>query len=317
MRGASATPTANFRSATARLWIVRAVPSIDWRNIVRLSRWSDGAATMTNRLLLSAAGAALLAAVSVGTAQAADVMPIVVPTVTAVAAPPPGPVFAIRIDTGMTVNWYGGPNYDLSAFNEITARVTLPSGWGFEMLTGDRLYITPPVELYGSVTGRVFRVAGPLEVGAYAGFGFIVPGGIGGYGFGGDFEYDTDRMTVEGGLQANFQGGGFTFLEGAAELTLHATDRIDVFFGGDFDTTGLDNDLWAGARIDFGAIAPYAGVWYAFGGGFGAEFGVDLAKPLGTSPFSLIGEAEINIAQGGAFGFASIGIRFQRGDIDD
>ena len=44
----------------------------------------------------------------------------------------------------------------------------------------------------------------------------------------------------------------------------------------------------------------------------------DREKQLGTGPFSLIGEAEINVALGGgAFGFASIGIRFQRGDIDD
>jgi len=164
----------------------------------------------------------------------------------------------------------------------------------------------------------VFRVAGALEVGAFAGFGYVIPGGIAGYGFGADFDYETDRVEIEGGLLANFQGGGFTFLEVAADLTVHATDRIDVYLGGEFDTLGLDNDVWAGAQIDFGALAPYAGVWYAFGAGFGAELGVELEKQLGTGPFSLIGEAEINLALGGgAFGFASIGIRFQRGDIDD
>jgi hypothetical protein len=276
---------------------------------------------MTNKYLLGAAGAALLAGVA-GTAQAADVMPIVVPVVTPVVAPPPGPVFAIRVDTGMTVSWYGGTEYDLSVFNEITARVTLPSGWGFEVLTGDRLYMTPPVELYGAITGRVFRVAGALEVGAFAGFRYIIPGGINLYGFGGDFDYETDRVEIEGGLLANFQAGGFAFLEGAAEATLHATDRIDVYVGGDFDTDMADTDVWAGAQIDFGALAPYAGVWYSFGNtpadGFGAELGVELEKQLGTGPFSLIGEAEINYAPGyGPFGFASIGIRFQRGDIDD
>jgi len=273
---------------------------------------------MTNKYLLGAAGAALLASVA-GTAQAADVMPIVVPVVTPVVAPPPGPVFAIRIDTGMTVNWYGGPNYDLSVFNESTARVTLPSGWGFEVLTGDRLYITPPVELYGSVTGRVFRVAGPLEVGAYAGFGYVVPGGFGGYGFGGDFEYDTDRVTIDGFVQANFFGGGFSFLEGGVETTLHLTDRLDAYVGVEAAKgISIDGDVWAGVQIDFGAIAPYAGIWYAFGDGFGAELGVELEKQLGTGPFSLIGNAEINFALGGgAFGVASIGIRFQRGDLDD
>ncbi|MCW5713026.1 MAG: hypothetical protein KIT43_00730 [Bauldia sp.] len=274
---------------------------------------------MTNRFFLSAAGAALFAAASAGTAHAADVMPIVVPVVTPVVAPPPGPVYAIRIDTSLAVDWYGGAAYDLSVFKEITARVTLASGWGFEVLTGDRLYITPPVELYGSLTGRVFRVAGPLEVGAYAGFGYIVPGGIGGYGFGGDFEYDTDRVTVEGFVQANFFGGGFAFLEGGTETTLHLTDRLDVYFGVEVaNQMGISGDVWAGAQIDFGAIAPYAGIWYAFGGPVGAEFGVELEKPLGTGPFSLIGQAEINIALGGgASGFASIGIRFQRGEIDD
>jgi hypothetical protein len=273
---------------------------------------------MTNRHRLGAAGAALLVAASAGTAQAADVMPIMVPVVTPVVAPPPGPVFAIRIDTGMVVDWYGGPNYDLSVINDITARVTLPSGWGFELLTGSRTHITAPVEFFGGLTGRVFRASGALEAGAYAGFGFGIPGGLGGYGFGADFEFDTDRLTVEGYVQANFFGGAFAFLEGGADVTLHLTDRLDVYLGGDLDNQmGLDGDVWAGAQIDFGAIAPYAGVWYAFGGPIGAELGVELERPLGTGPFALIGEAEINFALGGgAFGFASIGIRFQRGEID-
>lgn len=273
---------------------------------------------MANRHLLGAAAIALVAGSSANSAQAADVMPVISPVVTPAVVPPSGPVIAIRVDNSLHAVWFGGP-VDVHVDTDIDLRVTMPSGFGFELFTGGSTYFAPP-EFFGGMTARVFHQGGALEVGVYAGFGFAIPGGLGGYGFGGDFRLDTDRLTVESFMQANFFAGGFDALSTETDVTIHATDKLDIYFGGELDTdfVGLDYAVWAGAQLDLGAFKPYAGIWYGPMSGLGAEIGFDLEKQLGNGPFSLIGGGEVNLGIGGLVSAeATIGIRFQRGEFPD
>lgn len=274
---------------------------------------------MAGKLLFGVAAVALLSAG--GAAQAADVMPVLVPAVTPmVVPPPPGPVFAIRIDNSIHAVWTGTPEEDgVHLDTDVDMRLTAASGWGFELLTGGSTFFAP-LSLSGGLTGRVFHSAGDVELGVYAGFGFSVPGGIGGYGFGGDFRLDNDRLTVESYLQANFFAGAFNFISTETDVTVHASDKFDVYFGGDLFIGGgpASYDVWAGAQYDFGVFAPYGGVWFGNDTGFGAELGFELEKKLGNGPLSLIGGAEVNIGLDGLRNAdASVGIRYQLGHFPD
>lgn len=269
---------------------------------------------MVGKYLLGATGAAILAIASAGSAHAADVMPVVAPVVTPVVVPPPGPVFEINIETWLETEVFNN-EFDPTLFAEASLKVTLPSGWGFELITELFTYILPPPDAFVAVTGRVFRSMGDVEVGVYAGAGFSLMGTS--YGIGGDFAYDSDRLTVESYVQGNFAvGGGFVFLDHETDVTLHVTEMLDIYAGYDFETdfVTFDIDGYIGAQVDFGLLAPYATVW--LDGGLGGEIGVELEHQFGNGPLSLLGYAEVEFGGGGPEGFVGIGIKFSRGGAD-
>lgn len=270
---------------------------------------------MVGKYLVGAAGVALFAVASSGSAQAADVMPIVVPVVTPVVVAVPGPVFEINIEHWLEVEFFDA-GLDPEAYTEIDLKMTLPSGWGFQLIADAGADVQLPIQVFADLTGRVFRSMGAVEVGVYAGFGVALPGGIGGYGFGADFAYDTDRLTVETYVQANFFAGGFQFLDFETDVTLHVTDKLDIYGGTDLETDFVTFFLsgYLGAQYDFGVLAPYATVW--LDGGLGGELGVEVEYQIGNGPFSLLGYAEVEFDGGGPDGFAGIGIKFSRGGTD-
>jgi len=86
------------------------------------------------------------------------------------------------------------------------------------------------------------------------------------------------------------------------------------FFGG-FEIGGGGQ-----ATLNLGALSPYVGVqgYYDGMGGLMAYAGVEIERPIGTGPFTLIGGAEVDYYLGGGLGLeAYIGIRFNRGDRDN
>lgn len=268
---------------------------------------------MAGRHLIGAAGVALAALTSANSAQAADVMPII-PVVTPVVVVPAGPVFEINIETWIEAD-FEESEFDPEVFTEASLKLTTASGWGFELIAGAQSYILPPPQLQFALTGRAFRSAGDFEFGAYAGasFGFY---GLA-YWVGGDFLYDTDRLTLDGYVQANFLApGGFEFMQTEANLAVHVTDKLDIgagiLFGTDFALFDLDG--YVGAQYDFGLLAPYVQVW--FDEGLEVDLGVELEHQFGDSPLALLGYAEVELDGGGPEVYLGIGIRFSRGGTD-
>lgn len=269
---------------------------------------------MTGKYLLGAAGVALSVVSFSGAAKAADVMPIVIPVVAPVVVAPVGPVFEINVETWFETDFLDPPSEPI-LLNEASLRLTTASGWGFELITTLLTEVTPAPMRLAAVTGRVFRSAGSLEVGAYAGVGVLVPVGAG-YWLGGDFEYDTDRLTLEGYVEANFTAGGFESVETAANLTVHVTDKLDVGGGIAFETDPVDPDFagFVGVQYDFGLLAPYAQVW--FGDDRAIDLGVELEHRFGESPISLLGYAEVELNGTSPVVYVGVGIRFSHGGTD-
>lgn len=270
---------------------------------------------MAGKYLLGAAGVALFAAASTGAAQAADVMPIVVPVVTPVVVAPVGPTVEFTLEKWVELGIYPGDGYSIDVFGSADLKITAASGWGFQLIVEDELDFAP-FEVEFDVTGRVFRAMGNAEVGVYAGFGVEVPGGLDGYGFGFDFAYDSDRLTLESFVQANFNGGGFNFLDTETELTVHVNDRLDVYAGVDVETDFTGNPFlagWAGAQLSLGALSPYATVYFSNFDGLEAELGVELEYQIGNGPLSLLGNAEVDFGFPGTRFFVAAGIRYAIG----
>jgi len=249
-----------------------------------------------------------------GSARAADVMPIVLPVVAPVVVPPVGPVFEINVETWLETEFLDPP-MDPVLLTEASLKLTTVSGWGFELITNLFTYILPPPDRAATLTGRVFRSAGDIEVGAYAGLGVSVPFGLL-YWLGGDFEYDTDRMTLDGFVQATFSPGGFEFIETEANLAIHVTDKLDIGGGIAFgtDLMGFGFAGYVGAQYDFGLLAPYVQVW--FDQGLAVDLGVELEHRFGNGPLALLGYAEVELDGGGPEVYAGIGIRLSLGGAD-
>lgn len=267
---------------------------------------------MTGKYLLGAASTALCVVAFSSAAKAADVMPIVVPVVAPVAVPPVGPAFEINIETWFETDVLDPPA-DPLVLSEASVRLTTASGWGFELITSLFTYVLPPPGRSAEVTGRVFRSAGSVEVGAYAGAGVSVPFGPG-YRLGGDFEYDTERLTLEGYVEANFAAAGFEFLETAANLTVHVSDKLDIGGGIALETGPVEVAGFIGLQYDLGLLAPYAQVW--FGNDRAIDLGVELEHRFGEGPISLLGYAEVELDGTGPEVFLGIGVRFNRGGTD-
>lgn len=159
----------------------------------------------------------------------------------------------------------------------------------------------------------------------------------------------NERLDVGGHLEFEFGTYGRYFDLGI-ETEMEVNDGLTVYAWGDFDVefgapVYFDLDMGGGAELDvterltlegwadidllggfgvgfggeatlhLGPISPFVYAnWYSAGGlGFGA--GLELEHPIGTGPLTLIGDAGVNIYPGGTPDYyASIGIRFNRGD---
>lgn len=217
---------------------------------------------MNNKVLLGAAGIALLAAA--GTAQAADPLPIVAgATLPMVSEADPKVSIEIRDTLNLQIR-FGDP---ILIFKNIDFEVEIEwaSGWNLE-IEGDAGIGTagPFVSFGGDVYGHVSRSIGNFEVGAFfdGGGGCTIPGGCGGsFGGGGFFayEYENDRLLVRSELYARLFPG--FDLWSWTELEFDVNDRLEIWaelildlsgfdwfeIGGEFD---VNERLLVGAELD-------------------------------------------------------------------
>lgn len=296
---------------------------------------------MTVRLLVGAASVALVAAA--GTAQAADVMPVVVPMITPVAVVSTGPDVEITIEALGQLYWDGGPVYTgVGIAGEATIVTT--SGWGVGVGAGAFLGLTPSagLEFYG-IGGRVFRQVGDFQVGFAAavdigfmappfGFGTDIrydngplsvlnqtyfrfsPGGFEFWGIYTDIEYEADRLEFFQSLDVQFWGPGVAFYA-EGDVNLQVRGPFHVFAGYDLETGPFPSyfGVYGGVQLDLNGIKPYIHPWWENDGDFGLDIGVDIERQIGNGPFSLVGWSEFTIANYGWDYEMAIGFRYEIG----
>lgn len=266
---------------------------------------------MAVKYLLGAAAAALVAVGVTGAAQAADVMPVVVPTVTPVVVVPTGPKIEIESWNAIEIGVFPGDPIDIETHNDFSLKVTTQSGVGFQLL-GEVHVELPGFFVYGETTGRVFLSRGDFEVGLYS-VVFFNSMGFDGVTVGGDVVLENDRLELMTYLEADFFGG-FEDIEAGGEVVVHLGDMLDLYAGIDtdlFPAFDLD-DLWAGVQAHFGPLSPYVGAFLTFPG-VGFEVGTEFEHRFGTSPLSLVGYAEAEFDGGGPEFYLGLGIKFSRG----
>ncbi|MCW5715816.1 MAG: hypothetical protein KIT43_15000 [Bauldia sp.] len=270
---------------------------------------------MAGKFLVGAASAALLAFGATGTAQAADVMPVIVPVITPVVVVPTGPKIEISAEQWIEVGLYPAEQFrEFNTYSDLDIKVSAASGFGFQFLGEVELWLPSPVELEAAFTGRAFMTRGDIEIGLYS--TLWLDGGFDGFAVGTDFTFDNDRFTLATYLQAEFFNGFDEFRTGA-EVTVHLGEMLDIGGGveAEFDFGNFDfEEAWAGVQLHLGPLSPYAVAWWD-GGDVGFDLGTELEVPLGTSPFSLLGyaEAEFEIGDPVEF-FFGIGIKFSHGN---
>ncbi|MCW5716854.1 MAG: hypothetical protein KIS68_03370 [Bauldia sp.] len=294
---------------------------------------------MTRKYLLGAAAVALFAAT--GAARAADVMPIVVSVTPTLPPVTVGPTVTVQLDTGTYGYWTPGFFYTgVYVSGEIDVKTA--AGWGFNLIGYGGLDILPPPigPYYYGLRAELYRIIGNAQVGFFVSPYNFVPLDI---EFGPTFRYETDRFEYAHETEINYNGAWQ--IEFDNDITVHVNDRLDIEGYFDFSFSGaylyfgiyaelevndrLTLEGWADAyvsggfgagvggraQLDFGPLSPFVGAnWYSMGG-VGVFAGVELEHQIGTGPFTLIGDAGVNWNPGGPPGFyASIGIRFNRGD---
>lgn len=269
-------------------------------------------------LLLSAAGIALVAAS--GAAQAADIIPIMAPTV-AVMDPgpvPTGPDVSIEISKWLDMYYEPGYPVDFETHLDFDIDILTASGWGFELIGGDWFELELPIYGGAGVTARVYRAFGDIEIGLLAGIGTSIPFGMGyGYGFGFDFSYEAEKLTVENETWFNFQGGGgFQGFETDTTVTFDASEALSLNVGLLVSHYGSPSyySVYGGVAYEIGDFTPYADIWWAPGfGEWGGDIGVDFEHQIGTGPLSLVANTEFDFGTYGRSFYAGIGIKFTRG----
>jgi len=129
----------------------------------------------------------------------------------------------------------------------------------------------------------------------------------------------NDRLTVHAWGNVDVVFGAPIYFElnlgGAAELDVN--DRLTVEGWASIDLFGgFGVGLGGEARLHLGPISPFVMAdWYS-NGGLWVGAGLELEHPIGTGPFTLIGDAGVGLAIGGSPNYyASIGIRFNRGNV--
>lgn len=124
----------------------------------------------------------------------------------------------------------------------------------------------------------------------------------------------NDRLTVLAWADLDVEFGGGFDLDVGVETELVVSDRVTLEGWAEADLFGgIGFGLGGRATLHLGPFSPFIGLdWY---GGIVAFAGVEFERQIGTGPFTLIGEAGTNYYFGGAPDYyASIGIRFNRGD---
>ncbi|MCW5715467.1 MAG: hypothetical protein KIT43_13235 [Bauldia sp.] len=228
---------------------------------------------MTKKFLMaSAAGAALCA--SMGSVQAADVMPIVVPVVTPVVVPVPGPVRVVQFETTLATIFPGSGMFFLDSAGAVDVRTA--SGWGFQLSSGNSHVFGNGG--YLTVNGRVYRAMGDATIGVFVNTAFDYGmGGISlqGYGFGVDADYHTEGVDLFYALGAFFNGG---FFAGVQSVFLADVERGNFRIEAASLVQGPPLNGFGGVQVGYalGPVTPYAFLAGAFGGGFGGVAGVGL-----------------------------------------
>lgn len=233
---------------------------------------------MNSKILLGAAGIALLAAA--GTAQAEDPLPIVagatLPMVTG-----EDPKISIEISDTVGVHWHFGDPILIENRLRFDVDIEWASGWNFA-IDGSKytsLEFTPQMYVYGDAYGHLSRTLGDFEVGVWFGGGFncSIPGGCGaGGGFGGfvEYEYETDRLHIWSEIEARFFPGFdlnfMTEVEFDVNEQLQIGAYLDVYSFTDWSVE-FWSDFEVNDRLDIGAWIEFdddgfdeVGVWADF-----------------------------------------------------
>jgi hypothetical protein len=274
---------------------------------------------MAGKFLIGVAAASLFAFGGTAAANAADVMPVIVPAPVGVVTVAAGPTIEITTEHWLEFNFEPGDDVDPSTFHSIDLKVTGLRGLGFQLT--NNLYVdidTNPLaidEIEGDATGRVFLSRGAFEIGAYTTMFF--DNGFDELAVGTDFTVDLARFTLSGYIQAIFEDDfDFTEFEFGGDVTTHILgDRLELAAGFEGDTWGAVEieTVWLGAQFHLGPIAPYVTFTWDDGDRLLA-IGTEFEQKLGNSNFSLLayGEVEIELGDPAEYNFG-IGFKWATG----
>lgn len=270
---------------------------------------------MTGKYLLAAAGAAIL--VATGTANAADVMPVMAPAPVVAVAPMEvsvGPQFSIVVENRLVTDFYFGDPIELDGATLIELGLRTAGGVTLQLSVDSMYDIAVPLAAEFLLKGRAAKTMGDFEFGVFlqAVGGFPLSMGLSDPQYGYDLAFNGDRLTVENENTLNLVGG-FLFVS-ETKLTVAATDRLDLYARGQIEWPGYDYEIGAGAAIRLGPLTPRVDVTWSNTGFWEIVAGTDFEHALGNSPFAFVATAEYFRNGVGQGAYASAGIRFSHGE---
>ena len=252
-------------------------------------------------LLLGVAGIALVgAARTANTADANTTVTPILPAATTVVATGP----AIEINAWLDGWFLFAPccDYYIEAGFDGVVDFQRPSGWGFQLLGWYEYYFAGDDYYFGA---RAYRTYDNLTVGPYVFIGDLE--------LGVDFEYTAGSLMVYNDTYFHFDA---FHMHTDTRLEFAVNDQVTVF--GDIDLRLFDGPfeieyLRVGVELDLGNITPYAYIHTDLDGFAGVDVGVELERPIGTGPLTLLGEVELGYHPGYGFDVElSVGIRYAR-----
>lgn len=306
---------------------------------------------MAGKFLAGVAGIALMAAS--GAAFAADIPPL------GAEAGVPGHTVSVLAEAGIGVFWnsstISAPVY-FDLYGRAAVDVKFQSGFGITVYKTSNIPVSLPFVDYFTVGGRFYRTMGAFEVG-FSGVvrGGLPPLNVNSYEFGPDVSYETERYTITNNTSFAFFMGVYQGWENRTTIDVDVSEKVSAYaefefedgpsFDLEFDIFGNVNfrvaprveivpnfdfgvevggPVYFGTGVAFrfplGVITPYTSVFHSWtGGNTSIDIGVELDKPLGNGPFSLVGYAEYGVGlESGYPPFhafnTSLGIRYELGD---
>ncbi len=263
---------------------------------------------MTKKYLFgAAAGIALLAA---GAAQAADVPQITAVAVTPTAAPvAAGPTFNVEIIKLLEWDWYGP--VELWTTLEYDVDIELPSGLGITFFGGLDDSFGFPITPYYWLHAGVYKSFGNATVGGYVGVHGEIPGGVDYFELGFDVEYESGPLYVYADTWFEFEAPVVVDTDIVVEFSINEALTLGTEINLEFDA-GLDIETEVWLAYNLGILTPYV-IAYWEPGDLDFGIGTDIEVPLGTGPFTLIGNAEVGFDFGGFnYVYGNVGIRYNR-----